>query len=234
MQSSLICDSNVSENISNWSRTRNFAVPQSGCQTMPSGSSFASTHRFSWAQFSRNCSRCVSIIQNKTSRAPIDREPAAQASDAYVGGRDWKTAAAARPINAVPRAFPDPAGQSPAISFALDRRAGRIPSRVRKLRQFVRGTVHTGRGRFAPTQSHCVVRQEARSEMACQQKLSQVNWPGPWELREKPADLVARYRKAAPEGRALRFPPRPKELRRAQFPPQELVTQLWSLRATTT
>jgi len=61
------------ENISNWSPTKNFVVPQSGVRRCRAAHPFASTHRFSWHSFA-DCSRCVSILQNKASRAPIDRE----------------------------------------------------------------------------------------------------------------------------------------------------------------
>jgi hypothetical protein len=42
----------------------NFVAPQSGCQTMPNGSSCGSRPRFSSAQCSPNCSRCISTLQS--------------------------------------------------------------------------------------------------------------------------------------------------------------------------
>src|SRR5262252_2112925 len=193
MQSSLICNSSASENIANWSRTRNFAVPQSGCQTMPSGSFFASRLKFSWALFSPNCSRCISITQTNASRVPIDGESAAHEAAAYAGGKDCKTAGAATATSARRRVFRGPVAPSPEVWFAIDRRAVRVPSPVRKFHQSVHDRVHTGRGRSGRRRSHFVARRAEQPEMVYPQKLRPVSWPDRWELREKLVALAAHY-----------------------------------------
>src|SRR5262245_41519368 len=160
---------------------------------MLSGSYLASRPKFSSAQFSPNCSRCVSKTQTNASRVPIDHESAAREAAARAGGKDCKTAGAAPATNAMRQGFPDPIGRSRAISLALGRRAVRVPSRVRRFRQFVHDTVHTWRERSAPRRPHFVARREERSQTVYPQKPPPVSWMDPWELREKPAALVVRF-----------------------------------------
>lgn len=127
----------------------------------------------------------------QASREPTDHEPVGLAEDACAGGKDCKTAGAGRAVSGAPPAFPNPAGRSLEVAFAIDRRAGKVPSLVRRFRQSVPDTVHTARGLSAPRQSHCVALWEELFQMACRRKILPVNCPDPLELMDKLAGFAA-------------------------------------------
>jgi hypothetical protein len=125
----------------------------------------------------------------QASREPTDNEPVGLAEDACAGGKDCKTAGAG--VSGAPPASPNPAGRSLEVAFAIDRRAEKVPSLVRRFRQSVPDTVQTARGLSAPRQSHCVALREELSQMACRRKILPVNCPDPLELMDKLAGFAA-------------------------------------------
>lgn len=139
----------------------------------------------------------------QASREPTHLQSVGLADGACAaGGKDRKTAGAGRAINAAPPVFPSLTGQSPEVLFAIDRRAGKVPSMVRRFRQSVRDKAHTGRGLSAPTQLHYAARPAELSQMACRRKILQVNCSDPLELMDKLAGFAAegqRAERAAPE-----------------------------------
>src|SRR5262249_49150908 len=96
----------------------------------------------------------------QANREPTDHRRVGLAEDACADGKDYKTADASREAIAAPPAFPNPAGRSLEVPFAIGKRAGKVPWLVRKFRQSVPDTVHTVRGLSALRQSHCVAPRE--------------------------------------------------------------------------
>ena len=138
----------------------------------------------------------------QASRELTDLQSVGLAEDACAGGKDRKTADAGRAISAMPPVFPSLTGQSPKVLFAIDKRAGKVPSLVRRFRRSVPDTAHTARGLSAPTQSHCAARPAELSQMACRRKILPVNCSDPLELMDKLAGFAAegqRAERAAPE-----------------------------------
>ena len=138
----------------------------------------------------------------QASRELTDLQSVGLAEDACAGGKDRKTADAGRAISAMPPVFPSLTGQSPKVLFAIDKRAGKIPSLVRRFRRSVPDTAHTARGLSAPTQSHCAARPAELSQMACRRKILPVNCSDPLELMDKLAGFAAdgqMAEQAAPE-----------------------------------
>jgi hypothetical protein len=136
-------------------------------------------------------------------REPTDLQSVGLAADACAaGGKDHKTAGAGQAITAAQPVFPSLTGQSPEVLFAIDRRAGKVPSMDRRFRQSVRDTAHTARGLSAQTQLHCAARRAELPQMACRRKILPVNRSDPLELMDKPAGFAAEGQKAeraAPE-----------------------------------
>src|SRR5205823_12236435 len=82
----------------------------------------------------------------QASRDLTDIQSVGLAEDACADGKNRKTADAGRAISAMPPVFPSLTGQSPKVLFAIDKRAGKIPSPVRRFRRSVPDTAHTARG----------------------------------------------------------------------------------------
>ena len=139
----------------------------------------------------------------QASREPTDLRSAGLADDACAaGGKDRKTAGEGRAISAAPLVFPSLTCQLPAVLSAIDKRAGKGPSLVRRFRQSVRDTVHIARGLSAPTQLRCAARPAEPSQMACRRKILPVNCSDPLELMDKLAGFAAdsqRAERAVPE-----------------------------------
>lgn len=136
---------------------------------------------------------CATVNRGATAHARVGR-----AEDAFAGGKDCKTVGAALAASVAPRAFPNPSGRSLEVSFAPDKRGGKVPLPVRRFRRCVPDTIHTAPGRSALRPAHCVAPRRERCQTACQQKAILVKWPDPWELTDKLAGLAARCRKVEP------------------------------------